>query len=209
MPTMPGSWAKRRQHLRVHPRGPRRHLNPALGVNDYLGLVLKCGETNLKAMELLDAGNTGAYGHPVPTKVPSVKRKARPSSFRPRPQGPGGNLKQSAQGINVYTHGEMPALPRLSGTQQKYRILRPLRHRLAEQPRNSASFRAPSSDHQLHPEAHGHLPGQHLHRRFGGWPGVQHLADGTSTRIDKALALPLQQEMRRKEVMWASPATPS
>jgi hydroxylamine reductase len=52
-------------------------LNPALGVNDYLGLVLKCGETNLKAMELLDAGNTGAYGHPVPTKVPLGHKKGK------------------------------------------------------------------------------------------------------------------------------------
>jgi hydroxylamine reductase len=32
------------------------------------GLNLKCGEVNLTAMELLDAGNTGTYGHPVPTK---------------------------------------------------------------------------------------------------------------------------------------------
>ena len=30
-------------------------------------------------MELLDAGNTGAYGHPVPTKVRSATRRARPS----------------------------------------------------------------------------------------------------------------------------------
>ena len=53
-----------------------------LGLNDWVGLVLKCGEVNLKAMELLDAGNTGAYGHPVPTKVTLGAKKARPSSFR-------------------------------------------------------------------------------------------------------------------------------
>ena len=44
-------------------------LNKELGINDLLGLVLKCGEINLKAMELLDAANTETYGHPVPTKV--------------------------------------------------------------------------------------------------------------------------------------------
>jgi hydroxylamine reductase len=38
--------------------------------DELLGLVLKCGEANLWAMELLDAANTGTYGHPVPTQVP-------------------------------------------------------------------------------------------------------------------------------------------
>ncbi len=52
-------------------------LNPALGVNDTLGLVLKCGEVNLRAMELLDAGNTGTYGHPTPTQVPLGQKKGK------------------------------------------------------------------------------------------------------------------------------------
>jgi len=41
-----------------------------LELGDWLGLVLKCGEMNLRIMELLDAGHTTTYGHPVPTKVP-------------------------------------------------------------------------------------------------------------------------------------------
>jgi hydroxylamine reductase len=53
-----------------------------LGLNELLPLVLKCGEMNLKAMELLDAANTGAYGHPVPTKVSLGAKKARPFSFQ-------------------------------------------------------------------------------------------------------------------------------
>jgi hydroxylamine reductase len=52
-------------------------LDPKLGVNDYVGLVLKCGEVNLRAMELLDAANTGAYGHPVPTAVPLGAKKGK------------------------------------------------------------------------------------------------------------------------------------
>ncbi len=51
------------------------------GLSDWVALVLKCGEVNLKAMELLDAGNTGAYGHPAPTRVPLGARKGRPFSF--------------------------------------------------------------------------------------------------------------------------------
>ncbi len=43
----------------------------------WLGLVLKCGEINLRAMELLDAGNTGHYGHPVPTSVPLGAKKGK------------------------------------------------------------------------------------------------------------------------------------
>jgi len=50
----------------------------SLGLNDWVGLALKCGEINIRTMELLDAGNTGTYGHPVPTSVPLGAKKARP-----------------------------------------------------------------------------------------------------------------------------------
>ena len=52
-------------------------LDKSLGVNDFLGLALKCGEINIRAMELLDAGNTETYGHPVPTKVPLGHKKGK------------------------------------------------------------------------------------------------------------------------------------
>ena len=45
------------------------------GADDYVGLALKCGEVNLRAMELLDAGNTGHFGHPEPSIV-SLGHKA-------------------------------------------------------------------------------------------------------------------------------------
>ena len=70
--------------------------------------ALETGALNLKCMELLDAANTGAYGHPVPTKVrvTPVKGKAIVVS--------GHDLKDleeilkqtEGKGINVYTHGE-------------------------------------------------------------------------------------------------------
>ena len=78
-------------------------------VDDLLGMVLRCGEVNLRVMELLDAANTGAYGHPEPTavRVEPLKGKAILVS--------GHELKDLAalleqtegQEINVYTHGEM------------------------------------------------------------------------------------------------------
>ena len=52
-------------------------LDNSLGVNDFFDLTLKCGEINIRAMELLDAGNTEAYGNPVPTKVPLGHKKGK------------------------------------------------------------------------------------------------------------------------------------
>ena len=70
---------------------------------------MKCGEVNLRVMELLDTANTGAYGHPVPTpvRITPVKGKAILVS--------GHDLKDleellkqtEGKGINIYTHGEM------------------------------------------------------------------------------------------------------
>jgi len=77
--------------------------------DSLLAMVLRAGEVNLRVMELLDAANTGAYGHPVPTRVriEPVKGKAIAVS--------GHDLKDLEEllkqtegtGINVYTHGEM------------------------------------------------------------------------------------------------------
>lgn len=84
-------------------------LRKDLGLNDWLGLVLKCGEVNLRTMEALDAANTGTYGHPVPTKVPLGHKQGKAILVS------GHDLKDledllkqtEGKGINVYTHGEM------------------------------------------------------------------------------------------------------
>ncbi len=84
-------------------------LNKSLGTNDFVGLVFKCGEINIRAMELLDAGNTETYGHPVPTKVPLGHKKGKAILVS------GHDLKDleallkqtQGTGIFVYTHGEM------------------------------------------------------------------------------------------------------
>ena len=84
-------------------------LDDTLGADDLVGLVMKCGEINLRTMELLDAANTGAYGHPVPTRVPLGAKKGKAIVVS------GHDLKDlelilkqsQGKGINVYTHGEM------------------------------------------------------------------------------------------------------
>jgi len=77
--------------------------------DELLARALQVGELNLTAMELLDAANTGAYGHPEPTpvRVTPLKGKAIVVSGHDL-KDLEELLKQTAgKGINVYTHGEM------------------------------------------------------------------------------------------------------
>ena len=96
--------------------------NPNPTVDTLLSLNLRCGEANLKVMELLDKAHTQAYGNPVPTpvKIEPVKGKAILVS--------GHDLKDlevllqqtEGKGINIYTHGEMlpaHAYPKLKAYQ--------------------------------------------------------------------------------------------
>jgi len=83
--------------------------DPAVSVGRLLELSLRCGQVNLRCMEILDEGHTERFGHPVPTPVPTGLK-----------QGPaivvtGHDLldleallqQTEGRGINVYTHGEM------------------------------------------------------------------------------------------------------
>ncbi len=84
-------------------------LDVSLDFEDWVALALETGKTNLRAMELLDAGNTGTYGHPVPTQVP-LGRAAGPAVLIS-----GHDLKDlehllaqtEGRGVAVYSHGEM------------------------------------------------------------------------------------------------------
>ncbi|MEZ4525546.1 MAG: hydroxylamine reductase [Desulfobacterales bacterium] len=84
-------------------------LDKSKTADEYVGLVMKCGEINFRAMELLDAANTGTYGHPVPTKVPLGVKKGKAILVSGHDlKDLEEILKQSqGKGINVYTHGEM------------------------------------------------------------------------------------------------------
>ena len=84
-------------------------LAQGLTVEDCLSAAMKAGEINLRTMELLDAANTGTYGHPTPTQVPLGHRKNKAIMVS-------GHdlydlellLKQTeGKGIDIYTHGEM------------------------------------------------------------------------------------------------------
>ena len=89
-----------------------------LNLQDWVELALDTGKTNLRAMELLDNGNTSHFGHPEPTLV-KLGRKAGKAILIT-----GHDIKDledlliqtEGMGINIYTHGEMlpcHAYPRL------------------------------------------------------------------------------------------------
>jgi len=78
-------------------------------VKDLTAKALAAGALNLKVMEMLDAANTGTYGHPEPTavRVTPVAGKCIVVSGHDL-KDLEELLKQTAgKGINVYTHGEM------------------------------------------------------------------------------------------------------
>jgi hydroxylamine reductase len=80
-----------------------------LGVEDWIQMALRCGEAAYKAMELLDAGNTEKFGHPVPTKVPLGYKKGKAILVSGHDMNDlEALLKQTeGKGTNIYSHGEM------------------------------------------------------------------------------------------------------
>ncbi|WP_371377730.1 hydroxylamine reductase [Sporomusa aerivorans] len=77
--------------------------------DEWLGLLIEFGKTNLACMALLDEANTSAYDQPKPTKV-SLKVEKGP--FIVVTGHDLLDLKQlleqtEGKGVNIYTHGEM------------------------------------------------------------------------------------------------------
>ncbi len=80
-----------------------------LTVDEMVGLVLKCGDTAVKGMAVLDKANTETYGNPELTKV-NIGVRANPGILIS-----GHDLKDMEEllkqtegtGVDVYTHSEM------------------------------------------------------------------------------------------------------
>jgi len=80
-----------------------------INLGDWVALALEVGAINYRAMELLDAGHTSTFGHPVPTKVPLNPRPGKALLVS------GHDIRQLAailqqtagKNITVYTHGEL------------------------------------------------------------------------------------------------------
>ncbi|MHB9075431.1 MAG: hydroxylamine reductase [Desulfobaccales bacterium] len=177
-----------------------------IGLNDALGLVLKCGEINLRTMELLDAANTGRYGHPVPTKVPLGHKKGKAILVS-------GHdlldleeiLKQSAgKGINVYTHGEMLPCHGYPGL-KKYphfygHFGTAWQNQAKEFPQFPGAIVMTTNCIQRPQEIYA---ANLFTRGLVGWPGITHIPDlNFKPVIDKALAMPgFAEDSNGKTVM--------
>ncbi len=161
-------------------------------VDELLGMNLKCGDINLKVMGLLDAANTGTYGHPEPTevRVTPIKGKAILVS--------GHELKDLAEllkqtegkGINVYTHGEM--LPT-----QAYPELKKYKHLVGnyggawqDQRKEFAAFPgAILMTTNCIQKPHDSYKDRIFTSGLVAWPGVHHISDGNfAPVIEMALA---------------------
>ncbi len=144
------------------------------GADDLLAMCLRCGEINLKAMALLDAANTGAFGDPAPTpvRIDPVRGKAILISGHDLLDLEALLKQTEGKGINVYTHGEMlPAhgYPKL----KRYRHLAGNYGGAWQDQRKGIRgiSRSDPDDHQLHSTPAGILSKSDFHLRFGGLAG--------------------------------------
>jgi hydroxylamine reductase len=180
-------------------------LDPALGVEELVGLALKCGEVNLRTMELLDAANTGAYGHPVPTAVPLGAKKGKAILVS------GHDLKDlelllqqtEGRGITVYTHGEMLPCHGYPGLKKYPHFFGHYGTAWQNQAQEFAEFpgailmttnciQRPKESYQDNLFTTGLV----------GWPGVTHVSKDFTPVIQRALELPgFTEDVAEKNVM--------
>jgi hydroxylamine reductase len=175
------------------------------GLEDWIGLVMKCGEVNLKAMEILDAGNTSVYGHPIPTKVPLGVKKGKALLVS------GHDLKDletilkqtEGKGVNVYTHGEMLPAHGYPGLKEYAHFYGHYGTAWQNQHKEFAHFPgAIVMTTNCIQKPHESYKANIFTCGLVGWPDVKHLAaDDFMPAIDRALALPgFLKDMAGKEV---------
>ena len=165
-----------------------------LSIEEWVAMALRCGEAALKAMELLDNGNTGVYGHPVPTKVPLGHKKGKAILVSGHDLLDLEELLKQTEGtgINIYTHGEMlpthgyPKLKKYSHFYGHYGTA--WQNQIKEFPNfpgailmTTNCIQRPKTEYTKNIFTSGMV----------GWPGIPHIADmNFKPVIDRALALP-------------------
>ena len=167
---------------------------PDLGVDALLGMALRCGEVNIRIMELLDEANTGTYGHPVPTpvRITAVKGKAILVS--------GHDLKDLEEllkqtegtGINIYTHGEMLPTHGYPGLKKYKHFVGNYGGAWQDQQKEFAAFPGAilMTTNCIQKPAESYK-GRIFTCGLVAWPGVVHITDRNFTPvIDAALAAP-------------------
>ncbi len=173
-------------------------LNTDKTLEFWVDMALRCGEANLKTMELLDRANTETYGHPEPTSVSLGKKKGKAILVS------GHDLKDlyeilkqtEGKGINVYTHGEM--LPA-----HAYPELKKFKHLAGHY---GTAWQNQHIEFKEFPGAivmttnclqrpHDSYKDRIFTSGVTGWPGVVHIKDyDFSPVIEKALEMPGYEE---------------
>ena len=165
-----------------------------LSLEQWVDMALRCGGAAVKAMELLDKGNTETYGHPVPTQVPLGHKKGKAILVSGHDlQDLEKLLKQTeGTGINIYTHGEMlptHGYPKLKQYDHFYgHYGTAWQNQIKEFPNfpgailmTTNCLQRPKNDYKDNIFTCGMV----------GWPDVPHIADQNfKPVIDRALALP-------------------
>ena len=169
-------------------------IDPNLGLGEMLELVMKCGQVNLRTMELLDAANTGAYGHPVPTKVPLGAKKGKAILVSGHDlKDLEGLLKQTeGKGINIYTHGEMLPAHGYPGLKKYGHLYGHYGTAWQNQAKEFAEFPgAILMTTNCIQSPRNAYKGRIFTAGLVGWPGVLHITGGNfKPVIDAALAAP-------------------
>jgi len=166
----------------------------SLSVGEWVGLALEAGKVNLRVMELLDAGNTGMYGSPVPTEVPLGHRPNKAIVVSGHDLKDLSDLLEATEGlgIDVYTHGEMLATHGYPGLKRHAHFYGNYGTAWQNQRREFAAFpgailmttnciQAPKADYLENIFTTGNVQ----------WPGAVHVPNGDfSAVIARALELP-------------------
>jgi hydroxylamine reductase len=174
-----------------------------LKVDDWVKMALRCGEAAYKAMELLDAGNTKTYGHPVPTKVPLGYKRGKAILVSGHDlKDLEELLKQTAgKGINIYTHGEMLSTHGYPNLKKYPHFYGQFGTAWQKQIKEFADFpgailmttnciQRPKNDYKDNLFTSGMV----------GWPGIPHISDHNfQPVVDRALELPGFQEDHVKQ----------
>lgn len=167
----------------------------ATDVDTLLAEALAIGALNLKVMELLDAANTGRFGHPEPTQVRMTPRAGKCLLVSGHDMGDLEAILQQTQGtgINVYTHGELLPANAYPGLKKYPHLAGNYAGAWQDQQKDFAAFPGAivmTSNCLINPEIRGYAD-----RIFTagpvGWHGIRHLENHDfSPAIACALAQP-------------------
>jgi hydroxylamine reductase len=174
-------------------------LDEQVTLDAALGLAMKCGQVNLRAMELLDAANTGAYGHPVPTPVPLGMKQGKAILVS------GHDLKDleallkqtEGKGIQIYTHGEMLPAHGYPGLKKYAHLYGHYGTAWQNQAKEFAAFPGAilmtTNCIQRPQEAY---QGRIFSTGLVGWPGVTHVKNGEFAAALAAPGFPADVEVK-------------